>query len=85
MGSDLTWWFGAAGFPVWCIMISHAIFSGRNNRICAFRDVFMPYCRIPRPAHPGGAADSTTLKFIHCDFIESGKKSVLMTQNGVVA
>ena len=30
-------------------------------------------------------ANSTTLKFIHCDFIESGKESVLMTENGVVA
>ena len=31
-----------------------------------------------RPVRSGGTAGNTTLKFIHCDFIESGKEIVLM-------
>jgi hypothetical protein len=30
-------------------------------------------------AYPGGSMNITTLKFLHCDFIESGKESILMT------
>ena len=46
---------------------------------------FTTSTRFIRPAYPGGSMNNTTLKFIHCDFIESGKETILMTTNGVVA
>ena len=80
MDADLTGRCGAAFFPIWCTMGDRVGFPARDLFACVFAGLFPCDPGSRRSVHSRGPAGSTTLKFIHCDFIESGKESVLMTE-----